>query len=113
MFIMGSWPVVIIRTEYPRYTTLYVDSVNENGTAKNRVFCPYLCPLDYECPLWRKPICASKAVAFIVPEPENESMPFEIFFNWEEARNFALEKARQIREREETLYHFEKYIRPH
>jgi len=102
MFIMGSWPVVIIRAEHPRYTVLYVDSINENGEVRSRVFCPYSCPLDEECPLWRKPICASKAVVYIVPEPE-ESIP-EVFFSWEEARDFALEKARQIRESEEALY---------
>jgi hypothetical protein len=105
---MGSWPVYIIRKEYPRYMALYIDSVSEDGMIKNRVFCPHLCPLDYQCPLWRKPICASKAkaVAFVVPEPEDEDMPFRIFFEWEAARDYALSKAKRIREREETLYYY-------
>jgi len=112
---MGSWPIYIIRKEYPRYMAVYVDSVREieDGMIKNRVFCPHLCPLDYQCPLWRKPICTIKAVAYIVPEPENKDKPFEIFFDWEAARNFALEKAKRLREREETYYAFEKYISPH
>jgi hypothetical protein len=109
----GSWPVFIIRREYPRYMAVYVDSIREreNGMVRNRVFCPHLCPLDYQCPLWRKPICTLKAVAYVVPE-EDKDMPFRIFFKWEAARDFALEKAKRIREREETLYHFEKYVSP-
>jgi hypothetical protein len=111
---MGSWPVDIIRTKYPRIVRLYVESVSHSceGEAKARVYCPYMCPVT-DCRLWSKPHCALNAVLFIVPYPDDKEQPYRIAFEWERARDFALKLAREIREREETLYHFETEIRPH
>jgi hypothetical protein len=104
---MGTWAVYVIRREYPRYFVLHVDSLSEGEKVKNRVFCPHYCPLDYECPTWRKPICTLKAVAYIVPYPDDKDMPFRIFFKWEDARDFALKLAQEVRVRQEILYDYE------
>jgi hypothetical protein len=72
-----------------------------------------MCPLDHECNTWRKPLCALNAVVIIVPYPDDQEQPYRISFSWEAARDFALQLAREIRMREETLYHYETEIRPH
>jgi hypothetical protein len=114
MTCVGSWPVDIIRTKYPRIVRLYVESVARlcEGEAEARVSCPYMCPVD-RCRLWSKPHCALGAILFIVPYPEDQEMPYRVAFEWERARDFALKLAREMRERAETYYHFETEIRPH
>ena len=114
MVCMGSWPVDIVRREYPYRVRLYVESVARlcEGEAEARVHCPHLCPLDYRCRMWRKPECALKAILFIVPYPDDEGVPYRIAFTWEEARDFALKLARKMREREEIRRHFETEVRP-
>ena len=112
---IGSWPVDIVRRKYPYRVRLYVESVSKlcEGESEVRVHCPHMCPLDYRCSVWRKPECALSAVLFIVPYPDDKDVPYRMSFKWEEARDFALKLAREIRMREETLYHYETEIRPH
>jgi hypothetical protein len=114
MTCVGSWPVDIVRREYPYRVRLYVESVARlcEGETEARVHCPHLCPLDYRCRLWRKPECALKAILFIVPYPDDEGVPYRIAFTWEEARDFALKLAREARVREEIRHYFETEVRP-
>jgi len=114
MVCMGSWPVDIVRREYPRIVRLYVESVARlcGGEAEARVHCPRMCPVT-GCRLWRKPHCALGAVLFVVPYPDDEEMPYRVAFEWERARDFALKLARKMREREEAYYHYETEIQPH
>jgi len=115
MACMGSWPIDIVRSKYPRIIRLYAESVSGRsceGEVEARIHCPHLCPVDYRCNTWRKPSCALNAILFIVPYPQDEEQPYRIAFTWETARDFALKIAREIRTHAETLYHFETEIRP-
>lgn len=115
MVCMGSWSIDIIRTKYPRIVRLYVESVSQlcEGEAVARVHCPHLCPVDYACPLWRKPRCAESALVFIVPYPEDQEQPYRVAFTWEQARDFALKLARELRVRAEIHHAFETEVKPH